>query len=95
MTEMEGVHMERGVKEQAEEEGKAHGPSRERKDAELEMAVLIQELMSLREERSELRARLFSLEGERGGLETALDSQRAQTEALEAHLKHLSARVRD
>ncbi len=86
---MDGVHMERRGRRSQQEEGEessAGSASRSRaaKNAELEMAVLIQELMSLREERSELRARLFSLEDERGGLETALDSQRARTAALEA-----------
>ncbi len=42
--------------------------------------------MSMREERCDLRARLFATEGEREALEAALDSQTAQAAALRARI---------
>ena len=63
--------------------------ARQDKTADLETAVLVQELMSMREERSDLRARVFRLEREKHALEAALGSQRAQEQALVAHLEQL------
>ena len=61
--------------------------------ADLEMAVLIQELMSIREERSDLRARVFLLEREKKSMELFINSQQAQESALKSHLLYLQTEL--
>ncbi|XP_043221041.1 colorectal mutant cancer protein-like isoform X2 [Amphibalanus amphitrite] len=56
---------------------------------DLEHAVLVQELMALREERAELRSRLFLVERERTGLELKLASCAASEQAHRLQLEQL------
>ncbi|XP_043234114.1 colorectal mutant cancer protein-like [Amphibalanus amphitrite] len=56
---------------------------------DLEHAVLVQELMALREERAELRSRLFLVERERTGLELKLASCAASEQAHRLQLERL------
>ncbi|XP_037093224.1 colorectal mutant cancer protein-like [Pollicipes pollicipes] len=58
---------------------------------DLEHAVLMQELMALREERAELRSRLFLSEREKTGLELQLGARVASERALRVQLEQLRA----
>ena len=61
----------------------------ESKTAELELAVLVQELMAMREEKADLRAQVHLLEKEKKSLELIISSQQAQEHALKTHIQHL------
>ncbi len=57
--------------------------------ADLETAVLVQELMAMREEKSDLRAQAYLLEREKRALELVINSQQAQESALKSHINHM------
>lgn len=61
----------------------------ESKTADLEMAVLVQELMAMREEKADLRAQVYLMEKEKKSLELIISSQQAQEHALKTHIRHL------
>ena len=61
----------------------------ESKTADLELAVLVQELMAMREEKADLRAQVHLLEKEKKSLELIISSQQAQEHALKTHIQHL------
>ncbi|GLG94549.1 Uncharacterized protein GBIM_01746 [Gryllus bimaculatus] len=56
---------------------------------DLETAVLMQELMAVREERAELRARLFLMEKDKAALDLRLGAQELQLQQLQAQLQDL------
>ncbi|XP_043480973.1 colorectal mutant cancer protein [Leptopilina heterotoma] len=58
----------------------------EARKLDLETAVLMQELMALREDKAELRARIFLLEKERATIEIKLNARDAQIQHLQAQL---------
>ena len=61
----------------------------ESKTADLEIAVLVQELMAMREEKADLRAQVHLLEKEKKALDLIISSQQAQEQALKTHIQHL------
>ncbi|XP_026275387.2 colorectal mutant cancer protein [Frankliniella occidentalis] len=67
----------------------------EARKLDLETAVLMQELMAMREDKAELRARLYLLEKERAALELRLSSQDTQRQAQAASILHLQAQLQE
>ncbi|KAJ4451550.1 hypothetical protein ANN_03016, partial [Periplaneta americana] len=67
----------------------------EARKLDLETAVLMQELMAMREDKAELRARVYLLEKERSALELKLSSQEAHQAAQQATVQHLQAQLQD
>ncbi|XP_054975417.1 colorectal mutant cancer protein [Sorex araneus] len=62
---------------------------------DLENAVLMQELMAMKEEMAELKAQLYLLEKEKQALELRLSTREAQEQAHLAHIAHLKAEVEE
>ena len=62
---------------------------------DLENAVLIQELMALKEEKAELRAKVYLTGKEKKALELQLSSREAQEQAYVVHIEHLKSEVKD
>lgn len=62
---------------------------------DLENAVLLQELMALKEEKAELRAKVYLTEKEKKALELRLSSREAQEQAYVVHIEHLKSEVKD
>jgi len=62
---------------------------------DLETAVLLQELQALKEERAELKHRIFMLEKEKKALELKLSSREAQEQGYIAHIEYLKSEVRE
>ena len=56
--------------------------------ADLEMAVLVQELMAMREERADLRAKIYLLEKEKLGAELSLEQQLDKETLLRTKVEH-------
>ncbi|XP_065156783.1 colorectal mutant cancer protein isoform X2 [Atheta coriaria] len=69
--------------------------SQESRKIDLEMAVLMQELMGLREEKSELISRLFLMEKEKSAMEVKLKYVEGQQRAQGAALKNLQGQLKD
>jgi len=59
---------------------------KENRTADLEMAVLVQELMAMREDKSDLRAQVYSLSMSKESLEITVNTLEAQIMAMEAQL---------
>ena len=57
--------------------------------ADLELAVMQQELMSSREEKADLRAKVYLLEKEKSGQDLALADRVAVEQTLRTHVQHL------
>ncbi|CAL8130716.1 unnamed protein product [Orchesella dallaii] len=62
---------------------------------DLETAVLMQELMAMKEERAELRAQQFLLEKEKVSLELRLRSHESQEDAYKARINYLKSEIMD
>ncbi|KAG9428298.1 Colorectal mutant cancer protein [Apis mellifera carnica] len=67
----------------------------EARKLDLETAVLMQELMAMREDKAELRARVFLLEKERATIELKLNARDTQIAAQHAAIEHLQGQLRD
>ena len=67
----------------------ASSPSSLRSAADLEMAVLVQELMAMREDKADLKRQAYLLEREKKALELIINSQQAQETALKSHINHM------
>ncbi|XP_063979166.1 colorectal mutant cancer protein isoform X1 [Diachasmimorpha longicaudata] len=67
----------------------------EARKLDLETAVLMQELMAMREDKAELRARVFLLEKERATVELKLNARDAQIAAQHAAIQHLQGQLTD
>lgn len=67
----------------------------EARKLDLETAVLMQELMAMREDKAELRARVFLLEKERSTVELKLNVRDTQIAAQHAAIQHLQAQLGD
>ena len=65
----------------------------EARKLDLETAVLMQELMGMREERAELRATLFHGDKERAGLEMELKSYQTKEIAYKARINYLTSEL--
>ena len=77
------------------EESEPASTALEARTADLETAVLIQELMAIREERADLRAQVFQMEKEKKSLELVLGSQNAQEVVLKTHIRQLQFELED
>ncbi|XP_063067086.1 colorectal mutant cancer protein [Engraulis encrasicolus] len=62
---------------------------------DLENAVLMQELMAMKEEMAELKAQLYLLEKEKKALELKLSTREAQEQAYLVHIEHLKAELEE
>ncbi|XP_046858847.1 colorectal mutant cancer protein-like isoform X2 [Xenia sp. Carnegie-2017] len=62
---------------------------------DLENAVLLQELMALKEEKAELRAKVYLTEKEKKAVELQLTSREAQEQAYVVHIEHLKTELKD
>nr|XP_046172921.1 colorectal mutant cancer protein-like isoform X3 [Oncorhynchus gorbuscha] len=62
---------------------------------DLENAVLMQELMAMKEEMAELKAQLYLLEKEKKAVELRLSTREAQEQAYLVHIEHLKAEVEE
>ncbi|XP_017315438.1 colorectal mutant cancer protein isoform X6 [Ictalurus punctatus] len=62
---------------------------------DLENAVLMQELMAMKEEMAELKAQLYLLEKEKKALELKLNTREAQEQAYLVHIEHLKSEVEE
>ncbi|XP_067295896.1 colorectal mutant cancer protein isoform X2 [Pseudorasbora parva] len=62
---------------------------------DLENAVLMQELMAMKEEMAELKAQLYLLEKEKKAVELKLSTREAQEQAYLVHIEHLKAEVEE
>ena len=62
--------------------------------ADLELAVLVQELCGMREERADLRARVYLLQKEKAGLELTTEHQREVERVLRTKAEHLQVQNR-
>ncbi|XP_027627003.1 colorectal mutant cancer protein [Tupaia chinensis] len=62
---------------------------------DLENAVLMQELMAMKEEMAELKAQLYLLEKERKALELKLSTREAQEQAYLVHIEHLKSELEE
>ncbi|KOX72327.1 Colorectal mutant cancer protein [Melipona quadrifasciata] len=67
----------------------------EARKLDLETAVLMQELMAMREDKAELRARVFLLEKERATIELKLNARDTQIAAQHAAIEHLQGQLGD
>ncbi|KAM0725925.1 Colorectal mutant cancer protein [Formica fusca] len=67
----------------------------EARKLDLETAVLMQELMAMREDKAELRARVFLLEKERATIELKLNARDTQIAAQHATIQHLQSQLSD
>ncbi|XP_017889893.1 colorectal mutant cancer protein isoform X2 [Ceratina calcarata] len=67
----------------------------EARKLDLETAVLMQELMAMREDKAELRARVFLLEKERATIELKLNARDTQIAAQHAAIEHLQGQLAD
>ncbi|XP_026831011.1 colorectal mutant cancer protein isoform X1 [Ooceraea biroi] len=67
----------------------------EARKLDLETAVLMQELMAMREDKAELRARVFLLEKERATIELKLNARDTQIAAQHATIQHLQGQLND
>lgn len=65
------------------------------RNLDLETAVLLQELQALKEERAELKHRIYMLEKERRALELKMSSREAQEQAYIVHIEHLKSEVKE
>ncbi|KAF4073142.1 hypothetical protein AMELA_G00255430 [Ameiurus melas] len=62
---------------------------------DLENAVLMQELMAMKEEMAELKAQLYLLEKEKKDLELKLSTREAQEQAYLVHIEYLKSEVEE
>ncbi|KAM4615331.1 colorectal mutant cancer protein isoform 2-T2 [Polymixia lowei] len=62
---------------------------------DLENAVLMQELMAMKEEIAELKAQLYLLEKEKKAVELRLSTQEAQEQAYLVHIEHLKSEMEE
>ncbi|NWU94631.1 CRCM protein, partial [Upupa epops] len=62
---------------------------------DLENAVLMQELMAMKEEMAELKAQLYLIEKEKATLELKLSTREAQEQAYLVHIEHLKIEVEE
>ncbi|XP_040199518.1 colorectal mutant cancer protein isoform X2 [Rana temporaria] len=62
---------------------------------DLENAVLMQELMAMKEEMAELKAQLYLLEKEKKALELKVSTRDAQEQAYLVHIEHLKSEVEE
>ena len=69
--------------------GSSSAGSSLRSAADLEMAVLVQELMAMREDKADLKRQAYLLEREKKALELIINSQQAQETALKSHINHM------
>ena len=87
---LESLHSEfEDVPLAASSSGGSSCPSSLRSAADLEMAVLVQELMAMREDKADLKRQAYLLEREKKALELIINSQQAQETALKSHINHM------
>ncbi|XP_066567379.1 colorectal mutant cancer protein isoform X2 [Amia ocellicauda] len=87
MLELESIHID-----PLSYDVKARGDSQR---LDLENAVLMQELMAMKEEMAELKAQLYLLEKEKKALELKLSTREAQEQAYLVHIEHLKSEVEE
>jgi len=86
--ELESVHIDPLMPESA-----AANPDAQRLD--LENAVLMQELMAMKEDKAELRSQNYLLEKEKAALELQLSGKQSQEQAYVVQIEHLKSEIRE
>ena len=79
-------------------DGSVHSERSERAhdlNMDIETAVLLQDMQALKEERAELKHRIYLLEKEKRALELKLNSREAQEQAYIVHIEHLKSEVKE
>ena len=94
MVELESVHQytDPGEKENSLP---AHVERAYGLNLDLETAVILQEMQALKEERAELKHRIYLLEKEKRSLELKINSREAQEQAYIVHIEHLKSEVKE
>lgn len=87
VTELESVHIDPAMREPS--------TSSDIQKLDLENAVLIQELMAMKEEKAELKAQVYLLEKDSAALELKLNGREVQEQAYIAHIEQLKCEVRE
>ncbi|XP_046901064.1 colorectal mutant cancer protein isoform X2 [Hypomesus transpacificus] len=87
MLELESIHMDTLSLEEK--------PRGDTHRLDLENAVLMQELMAMKEEMADLKAQLYLLEKEKKAVELRLSTREAQEQAYLVHIEHLKAEVEE
>ncbi|XP_076311580.1 colorectal mutant cancer protein-like isoform X2 [Tachypleus tridentatus] len=87
VVELESVHIDSSCREPS--------MSLDSQKLDLENAVLMQELMAIKEEKAELKAQVYLLEKGKGSLELRLSSQEAQEQAYLVHIEHLRTELKE
>jgi len=74
----------------------AHADTRTHElNVDIEAAVTLQEMQALKEERAELKHRIYLLEKEKRALELKMSSYEAQEQAYIVHIEHLKSEVKE
>jgi len=89
--ELESIHARDDPPESTLSSQGSHSPHHN--NADLEMAVLVQELMGMREERADLRAKIYLLEKEKLGAELNLDQQQEKERILRTKVDHIQEQL--
>lgn len=79
-------------------DGSVHSERSERGhdlNMDIETAVILQDMQALKEERAELKHRIYLLEKEKRALELKLNSREAQEQAYIVHIEHLKSEVKE
>lgn len=93
ITKLEFSHPDNQEPEQREPRSTITAKMAAARTADLEMAVLVQELMTMREERSDLRAQAYFLERENQSLKLVINSHQEQEGILRSHIRHLESEL--
>jgi len=93
VAELESVH-EVSESQVTSPEGEK-GDKYERVNLDLETAVILQEMQALKEERAELKHKIYLLDKEKRALELKINSQEAQEQAYIVHIEHLKGEVKE
>ncbi|TRY57209.1 hypothetical protein DNTS_003286 [Danionella cerebrum] len=91
--ELESVHIDPDTQSHPNTHQHPAGDAADTHRLDLENAVLMQELMAMKEELAELKAQLYLLEKEKKALELKLNTREAQEEAFLLHIQHLKAEL--
>jgi len=75
--------------------GELHTERTHELNVDIEAAVTLQEMQALKEERAELKHRIYLLEKEKRALELKLNSREAQEQAYIVHIEHLKSEVKE
>lgn len=94
VVELESVH-EYSDRQLEENMSTDHTDRTHELNVDIEAAVTLQEMQALKEERAELKHRIYLLEKEKRALELKMNSREAQEQAYIVHIEHLKSEVKE